>query len=234
MQNGKTKGSILYWDGVSEWVSTEKTGLYWDVDNNKLNVDGDLVLDDLTVNGSLTISNTSATSGYAKIANSEGSFVAATVPAITTATGYELDIKIDGTLKKLKNISLADTNDWDAIAAAIQVSLRTATSSTETVVILDGKFLVNSITSGASSAVLIAAGTDGTADGDLLAAIDLISGYTTVLETPCAGTDSSGGDLSVAGDLVVSGTITASGLPTTDPSNVGEVYVSTATLMISV
>jgi len=234
MQNGKTKGSILYWDGVSEWLSTEKTGLYWDVDSNKLNVDGDLVLDDLTVNGSLTISNTSATSGYAKIANSESSFVALTVPAIPTETGYELDITIDGTLRKLKTVSIASADDWNDVAAAIQASLRTATSSSETVVILDGKILVSSITSGTSSAVLIAAGTDGTADGDLLAVIDLISGYTTVLETPFAGTASSGGDLSVAGDLVVSGTITASGLPTSDPSNVGEVYVSTATLMISV
>lgn len=133
------------------------------------------------------------TSGYATISNtgSAGAFVGATVPAITTSvgTGYELDVTIDGTPYKLATITITDTDDWATIVASIQSALQTATSSTETVAIVDGKIKVSSVTDGATSTVLIAAGTAGTGDGDLLAVIEALTGYDIVLDTPVGGTE---------------------------------------------
>lgn len=134
-------------------------------------------------------------------------FIGATVPALTTGT-YDIDITIDapdgGTVDKL-NFSLTDEDDWNDVAAAIQVVLRTATSALETVVISDGKILVSSVTSGTNSAVLIA---DGTADtsgavGPLLAQItSQVAAMTTSIDTPTAGV--SFDDNVVVGDYIYS------------------------------
>lgn len=131
------------------------------------------------------------TSGYATISNSGsvGSYPPATVPAIATQADYELDITVDGTLYKLATISINIADDWSDIALAIQTSLQTATSSTETVVIdaLE-KIRVTSATTGESSTIVIAAGTAGTGSGDLLAVIDALGAtYTTVLDAPVDG-----------------------------------------------
>jgi hypothetical protein len=130
-------------------------------------------------------------SGYATVSNSGsvGSFPGATVPAIPTQVDYELDVTVDGTLYQLDDISISITDDWDTVAAAIQTSLQTATSSTETCIIdIAEKIRITSVTTGESSTIIIAAGTAGTGSGDLLAAIDALGAtYTTVLDTPVDG-----------------------------------------------
>lgn len=97
--------------------------------------------------------------GYATISNSIAALVGATVPALPSAT-YKVDIAIDGTNYAL-SVPLLVADDWTGIAAKIQVALRAATSSTETVAIADGKIKVTSATTGTSSTVLIAKGTRG-------------------------------------------------------------------------
>lgn len=97
--------------------------------------------------------------GYATISNSIAALVGATVPALPSAT-YKVDIAIDGTNRAL-SVALLVTDDWTGIAAKIQIALRAATSSTETVAIADGKIKVTSATTGTSSTVLIAKGTRG-------------------------------------------------------------------------
>lgn len=97
--------------------------------------------------------------GYATISNSIAALVGATVPALPSAT-YKVDIAIDGTNRAL-SVALLVTDDWTGIAAKIQIALRVATSSTETVAIADGKIKVTSATTGTSSTVLIAKGTRG-------------------------------------------------------------------------
>lgn len=125
-----------------------------------------------------------ATSGKGFIKNSEAPIVGADVPAITDSvgSGYELDITINSTTYQLNSIVIAVTDDWDTIAGAIQTSLRAASSSTETVVIDDGAIVITSNISGANSKVVIAAGTDGTGDGDLLAVLGALTDFTVELE----------------------------------------------------
>lgn len=129
-------------------------------------------------------------SGYAEISNA-GSLLAFTgdvVPAITSAT-YDLDITVDAGANAIA-IALLDTDDWDGIATKIQAALRTSTSALETVAIVDGKIKVSSVTNGASSTVLIEAGTTGSGGGDLLDAITAIGAtYTATLDTPVDGTE---------------------------------------------
>ena len=102
---------------------------------------------------------TPAAAGYATISNSIAALVGATVPALPSAT-YKVDIAIDGTNRAL-SVALLVTDDWTGIAAKIQIALRAATSSAETVAIADGKIKVTSATTGTSSTVLIAKGTRG-------------------------------------------------------------------------
>lgn len=127
------------------------------------------------------------TSGYAEIRNSGtvGTFASATVPAITSAT-YDIDITVNGTERKLA-VALLNTDSWSGICTKIQTALRSATSSTETVAIVGGRIRVSSVTQGATSTILIEAGTTGSGGGDLLTAIDAITGYTPVLVTPVDG-----------------------------------------------
>lgn len=101
-------------------------------------------------------SDTGPTAGYATITNSEAALVGETVPALPSAT-YKMDIAVDGTNYAL-SVALLVTDDWTGIAAKMQTALRTATSSTETVAISGGKIKVTSVTTGASSTVVIAKG----------------------------------------------------------------------------
>jgi hypothetical protein len=126
-------------------------------------------------------------SGYATISNSgsAGKFVGTIVPALTSAT-YDLDITVDGTIRKTAT-ALLDTDSWAGICAKIQTALRALTSSTETVEVEGGCIRVTSHTTGSSSKIVIAAGTTGSGGGDLLAAIDAKTGYDTTLPTPVDG-----------------------------------------------
>lgn len=146
------------------------------------------------------------TNGYATISNtgSLGAFTGATVPALASAT-YDLDITVDSTLRQTAT-ALLNTDDWDGIAAKIQAALRALTSSTETVAISGGKIVVTSATEGATSTIVIAAGTAGSGGGDLLAAIDALGAtYTTSLDTPVDGTE---GTISITIDSSASTTNT--------------------------
>lgn len=129
-----------------------------------------------------------ATTGYQEISSSPTKFVGDTVPAITTGT-YSLDITIDGgSLNQLNALSIADTDDWDDIAATIQSDLRSATGSTETVTVTtEGKIKVSSATSGLGSSVVVAEGTGAAADGGLIAAIDGLTDYSSTIETAVDG-----------------------------------------------
>ena len=130
------------------------------------------------------------TSGYGEISNtgSLGAFTGATVPALANAT-YDIDITVDGTIRKLA-VALLITDDWDGICTKIETALQTATSSTETVAIADGKIKVTSATEGASSTILIEAGTTGSGGGDLITAITAIGAtYTATIDTPVDGTE---------------------------------------------
>jgi hypothetical protein len=135
-----------------------------------------------------------ATSGYATVSNTGtlGAFTGATVPALANAT-YDLDITVDGVLQQTAT-ALLSTDDWDGIAAKIQIALRALTSSTETVTITDGKIKVASVTTGVTSTIVIAAGTAGSGGGDLLTAIDALgTDYVTFLDTPVDGEDATSG-----------------------------------------
>jgi hypothetical protein len=134
-------------------------------------------------------------SGYAEITNVDtlGTFASATVPALASAT-YDIDITVDGGSVSKLAVALLNSDSWSGIATKIQTALRTATSSTETVTITSGKIRVTSATTGPSSTILIAAGTTGSAGGDLLAVINAVTGYTCSLDTPVAGAT----DLTVA------------------------------------
>lgn len=124
---------------------------------------------------------TAPTEGYQTITNTGSllTFGALVVAALPTQTDYELDVTVDGTLYQLDDISVDIADDWNDIAAAIETSLQTATSSTETCVILGGIIKITSVTTGETSTILIAAGTAGTGSGDILAAIDAIAPGTT-------------------------------------------------------
>ena len=128
--------------------------------------------------------------GYATISNTGSllAFTGATVPALASAT-YDLDVTVDSTLRQVA-VALLNTDDWDGIAAKIQVALRALTSSTETVAIVSGKIKITSATNGSTSTILIAAGTAGSPGGDLLAAIDALGAtYVTSLDTPVDGVE---------------------------------------------
>lgn len=130
------------------------------------------------------------TVGYAAISNtgSLGAFTGATVPALASAT-YDIDITVDGTIHKLA-VALLNTDSWSGICTKIQTALRTATSKLETVAVSGGKIVVTSATDGATSTILIEAGTTGSGGGDLLAAIDAIGAtYVVSLDTPVDGTE---------------------------------------------
>lgn len=124
--------------------------------------------------------------GYQEISSTPLTFVGETVPAITANT-YDLDVTIDGGGLNQLAIAIAVTDDWFTIAAALQAALRTATGSTETIVITNGRIRCTSATTGGSSSVLIAAGTAGSGGGDLLTKIDTLTDMTTTIESAVAG-----------------------------------------------
>lgn len=131
------------------------------------------------------------TEGYQTVSNTGTllEFTPLTVPAIASQVDYELDITVDGTTYKLVTIDIDVGDDWNDVAAAIQTSLQTASSSTETCVIDAGKKIrVTSVTTGESSVILIAAGTAGTGSGDLLAVITALSAdYTATVDAAVDG-----------------------------------------------
>lgn len=137
--------------------------------------------------------------GYAEISNigSLATFTGATVPAIASAT-YDIDIAVDGAAASKVGVALLNSDDWTGVCTKIQAALRVITSGTETVTISGGRIRVTSDTPGPSSAIAITAGTLGSPGGDLLAAINLKTGYTVKLETPVAGAT----DLTVANTTV--------------------------------
>lgn len=131
-----------------------------------------------------------ASAGYQTIANTGaiGTFASAVVPAIGAAS-YTLGINVDGSAHALTGIALTAVMTWAQIAAEIQTILRVATSSSETVAISGGKFLVTSFTTGTGSSISITAGGAG-GGGDLLAAISGLSGYTATVDAAVAGAPS--------------------------------------------
>jgi len=128
-------------------------------------------------------------SGYQEISSTPTTFVGATVPAIASAT-YDLDVTIDGGGLNQLAVAILVTDDWDTIAAAIQSALQTATGNADLAVIIGGKMLVTSNSIGATSTVLIAAGTAGSGGGDLLAYIDAsVANMTVTIEAAVPGSD---------------------------------------------
>jgi hypothetical protein len=127
-----------------------------------------------------------ATAGTATISSAPLTFIGATVPALASAT-YDIDIEVDGTNYPCPTALLV-TDDWDGIAAKIQVVLRALTSSTETVAISGGKILVTSATTGLASIIRISQGTTGSGGGDLMEAIDAVTNMTTTIDTATHGT----------------------------------------------
>jgi hypothetical protein len=124
--------------------------------------------------------------GYQTISSTITAFAGAAVPALADNT-YDLDVTIDGGSNNQLAIALLATDDWDGIAAKIETQLQAATTSTETVVIVDGKIKITSVTVGAASSVLIAAGTAGSGGGDLLAAISAKAEYNTQIDDAVDG-----------------------------------------------
>jgi len=160
-----------------------------------------------------------AVEGFQEISSSSLTFSGSTVPLIAANT-YDLDVTIDGGGLNQLTFILAPTQSWDDVMTLIQTALQTATGSTETVSILGGAIRITSATTGASSVVLIAAGTAGSGGGDILAYIDAsIANMTTTIET---AVDGSAGRVDVDARAVVAGadgnvsadTITTIGTPT--------------------
>lgn len=124
--------------------------------------------------------------GYQEVSSTTVTFVGEVVPAIVAET-YDLDITIDGGALGQLTVALVATDDWFTVAAKLQVALRADTTSTETVVITNGRIRVTSATTGGSSSVLIAAGTTGSGGGDLLTYIDTLTNMTTTIESAVVG-----------------------------------------------
>lgn len=125
--------------------------------------------------------------GYQELSSTTVTFVGEVVPAITAET-YDLDVTIDGGGLGQLTVVIAATDDWFTIASKIQVALRADTSSTETVVVTNGRIRVTSATTGGSSSVLIAAGTTGSGGGDLVAAITAqVTNMTVSIESAVVG-----------------------------------------------
>ena len=127
-----------------------------------------------------------ATAGTATLSSAPLTFVGATVPALASAT-YDIDISVDGTNYPCPT-PLLITDDWDGIAAKIQVVLRALTSSTETVAIAAGKVLVTSATTGLASIIRLSQGTTGSGGGDLMEAIDDVTNMKVTIDTATHGT----------------------------------------------
>lgn len=123
------------------------------------------------------------TTGQQAVSSTPTTFIGSTVPGISDAT-YDLNVAVDVTTANPLSVALTSTDDWDAIAAALQVALRAVTGGNETVAISGGKIIIRSEKKGAGSSIRITAGTAGSGGGDLLAAIDALAGYTTTVEDP--------------------------------------------------
>lgn len=127
-----------------------------------------------------------ATAGTATVSSAPLTFIGATVPALASAT-YDIDISVDGTNYPCPTAMLVG-DDWDGIAAKIQVVLRALTSSSETVAISAGKILVTSNTTGLASIIKITQGTTGSGGGDFLEVVDGVTNMTTTIDTATHGT----------------------------------------------
>lgn len=153
----------------------------------------------------------STQSGFQEIDSTPVVFSGSTVPAITAAT-YDLDVTVDGGGLNQLSFAIAVTDNWDAIVAEIQVQLRAATGSTETVTIVNGNIRITSATASDSSAILIAAGTAGSGGGDLLAFIVAsVANMTATILTAVAG---SNGRADIAASAVLFGTVGVVGAAT--------------------
>ena len=157
------------------------------------------------------------TSGIAEISNagSLAAFTGATASGLGAAT-YDLDVQVDqeNTVATWPiSMIVAGAEDWDAIAGLIQTSLQTASSTSPTVTITGGKFLISSATAGDTSRIIITAGTAGSGGGDLLGAITALSAdYTATIDTPVDGVETSV-TLAVAG---ISGNLSGATIAITD------------------
>lgn len=105
------------------------------------------------------------------------------VPALI-ANPYDFDVTIDGGALQALSITVAPTDDYDAIAA-----LMSAQVAGGSVVFVGGAFQVTSATTGGSS-VIVAAGTAGSTGGDLFAAItaQAVGNPAVTFPAPTAGT----------------------------------------------
>lgn len=134
----------------------------------------------------LTVAATLETTGAQAISSTPTTFIGATVPAMSAAT-YDLNVSVDTVVVRQLSVAITAADDWDTIAAALQVALRAATGGSETVVVASGEIVASSGTQGAGSSVRIMAGTLGSGGGDLLTAIDALAGYTTTVEDEVDG-----------------------------------------------
>lgn len=142
---------------------------------------------DAYINNPLLTTGVPGTFGYQMMKN-DGTLLTFSEDVLCglSPSNYELNVRVDGTLYKLYDIAIVGGEYWDEVAAAIQVSLRNATGSTETVALSEGVFVFTSATTGASSAIDLYPGTFGL-NPDLVNAIDSLTGYTVYFETSVDG-----------------------------------------------
>ena len=120
----------------------------------------DSQVDYMTTTIDTPIDGIAVSSGFGTISSSTPvDFIGAIVPGLASTT-YVLGITVDGGALNQAEAIVANTDDWDAIAAAFQVGLRAETGGSETVVISGGNIVFTSGTTGASSKIVIEDGDD--------------------------------------------------------------------------
>lgn len=191
------------WDGVATKIQSALRTATGSTEDVAINADGSMQITSATTGASSTVVIAAGTAGSAggdflaaieiskttgeqSISSTPTTFVGSTVPGISDET-YDLNIAVDTTTANPLSVSITSTDDWDAIAAALQVALRAVTGDNETVVISGGEIVIRSEKVGAGSSVRTTAGTAGSGGGDLLAAIDALAGYTTTVVDPVDG-----------------------------------------------
>lgn len=147
-------------------------------------VNGNVRVTSTTTGASSTVSivDTAATHGTASAA-------VATAPAGTVVPGiaantYDFDVTIDGGALQKLHITTVGGESYNAIAALMN-AVPVAGAS---VAYVAGAFVVTSASTGVTSTAVVAAGTFGSAGGNLFAAIATASGHAVTFPAPVNGT----------------------------------------------
>ena len=164
---------------------TGGTGAFTSVDFTDGSIFDGLTAGAIAIGDRILVKSQTEISGYADAAVA-GAPAGSVVPALSAAT-YDFDATVDGGALQQLSVTVAATDDYDAIAA-----LMSAQVVGGSVAFVGGSFRVTSATTGSSSTVVVAAGTAGSGGGDLFAAITAqASGNPAVtFPTPSAGTAS--------------------------------------------